>query len=338
MRKPIFVLAFSLAAAAALPALPTDITFTDGDASVRYVNGRAAEAVIGDVLDTGDSLKTGSDGLVEMNQKGLVLKISPDTVFTLRERERGGEKTGVLSVVLGSLKMRFDKLTGKEPLVQTASCAAAARGTELTVYAGADGSSLIAVDSGQVQVEAMGTVVDVNAGEGVEVKPGQAPGDIFDVRTQLTDFRTWNDGKLAAMAAEPTLAIRAVTGQMLSYIKSVDEFQSYYQEYSKRLAEERQKAIDMVDEKGKEETRTYEEAVVFPLALQTGNLYLNMRFYSLAALSLRRYVAGRMYLIMKTRYLTHPEDPAFGEFLDRYHEFLSTFERFIVPHLVEADL
>jgi hypothetical protein len=236
------------------------------------------------------------------------------------------------------VKMRYDKLTGQEPRLQTASCSAGVRGTELTVFAGADGSSLFAVDSGLVEVEAEGKTVELAAGEGVEVKPGEPPGEKFTVRTDLMDYGKWNEEKLNAMMADPEAAIKALQDQMTSYVKSVESFKAYYTEYGRRLAEERQKAIDMVATKGKEETKKYEQEVVFPLTLQTSSLYLNLRFYSLAALSMRRYVAGRMYVLMKARYIGRPDDPAYAAFKAGYDNLLAVYEEFIIPHLVAADI
>jgi hypothetical protein len=339
MKTTICACILLLSAVEVISALPTDVTYTEGQTSVLYgANGKIAPAEIGNVLNTGDVVKTGADGLVELDQKGLVLKINPSTVFTLMERERGGGKTGVLSVALGSIKLRYDKLTGKEPMIQTASCAAGVRGTELTVFAGADGSSLIAVDSGAVEVEAEGATVELAAGEGVEVMPGRPPGDKFIVQRDQIDYRSWNDRKVFSMTADPAGSIEALTRLLATYAKNVADFDAQFQEYSKRLAEERQKAIDMVKEKGAEETRKYEEEVVFPLGLQTSNLFLNLRYNALAALSMRRYVAGRLYVLLKSLYIIKPDDPVYAAFGARYREFLDLFEQSIAPHLVAADI
>ncbi len=340
MNKAIIGLSFSLLAAAAFAASPTDITYAEGDASVRYArNGRTEEAAIGDKLDTGDMVKTGSDGRVEMDQKGVILNVSPGTVFTLMERERSGSQTGVVSVALGSLKMRYAKLTGREPLVQTASCVAGVRGTELTVFAGADGSSLIAVDSGEVDVEAGGKVVELAAGEGVEVKPGQAPGEKFVVRTDIMDYGKWNQDKLEAMLSDPLVAIDALTKQMTFYVKSVEEFEAYYKEYQGRLSQERKKLAELTRDKSKqEEAKKLQTEVVIPLAQQSGNLLLNVRFYSLSALSMRRYVAGRMYVLLKSRNMGGQQDTVYADFLQKYKEFLAMFDQFIIPYIVEADI
>jgi len=67
-------------------------------------------------------------------------------------------------------------------------------------------------------------------------------------------------------------------------------------------------------------------------------LFLNMRFYALSYLSLRRYVVGGLYLQMKSRYITKPTALVYQEFLERYRDILRKYEETIVPHLVEADI
>jgi hypothetical protein len=63
-----------------------------------------------------------------------------------------------------------------------------------------------------------------------------------------------------------------------------------------------------------------------------------MRFSALAGLSLRRFIAGRLYLLMKEHYITRSDDPAYREFLSRYDSILSSFETSVVPYLVQADI
>ncbi len=319
-------------------ALPTDVTYTEGEANIRFKSGKQQEAQIGAVVNTGDMLKTGRDGLLELDQKGVVLKISPNTVFTLMEREQKGSTTPVLSVALGSIKFRYDKLTGKEPAVHTNGCVMGVRGTEFTVFAGADGSSLIVVDAGSVDVEAGGRTVSLAPEEGVEVRLGQAPGEKFAVHSDQVDYRTWNDQRLAAMLADPAAAMTGVEERMATYIQSVSEYEGLYKEYKQRLDEERRKRAAVSEEKGAEEAKKYEGEVVMPLMLKTNSLFLNLRFYSLAALSLRRWVGGRLYLFMKSRYIASPADPVYTDFLGRFERLLAGFERSIAPQLVEADI
>ncbi len=339
MKAGTLAVLFLISAAELVHAVPADVTYAEGSVSVRRASsGRTVVPEIGDVLNTGDTVKTAADGYLELDQAGVALKINPKTVFTLMERARGAEKTGVLSVTLGSVKLRYNKITGKEPMIQTATCAAGVRGTELTVFAGEDGSSLIAVDTGIVDVEAEGRTVQLTQGLGVEVRPGQPPGDPFVVQRDQVDYRTWNDRKVQAMMEDPAGSIDALVTLLGTYAANVADYYAQYQEYSARLKEERQKAIDMVKDKGPEETKKYEQEVVFPLTLQTSNLYLNVRYNALAALSMRRYVAGRLYSLMKARFITNPDDPVYVSFMSRYHVFLDEFEKSIAPRLVAADI
>ena len=214
MRKTLAAAAFLLVGALAVSAAPADVTYTEGDASLKLKNGKTQDAQIGDVMNTGDTLRTGRDGLAELDQKGVTIKIARQTVFTLMEREQGGQTRPVLSVALGSIKFHYDKLTGQEPQVRTNGMVAGARGTEFDVFAGADGSTLIAVDSGAVTVESEGKSVDLAANEGVEVPLGQPPGDKFTVQRDQIDYSKWNDGKLSAMLADPLAAMTSIETAM----------------------------------------------------------------------------------------------------------------------------
>ena len=338
MTKAIACAAFFLFGALALSAIPADVTYIDGDASIRLNSGKTQDAQIGDKMNTGDTLRTGADGQAELNQKGVTVKIAPKTVFTLMEREQGGKTTSVLSVALGSIKFRYDKLTGSEPMVRTNGAVAGVRGTEFSVFAGADGSTLIAVDSGQVTVESEGKSVDLAAKEGVEVPLGKPPGDKFTVPDKLVDYSKWNEGKLDAMLADPLAAMTGIENTLKEYIKNVSDYNASFLEYKARLDEERQKWAQVLKDKGAEEAEVHNQKVVIPLMGQTAQLFLNVRYFSLAALSMRRFVAGRLYLFMKARSIAHSDDPQWTDFLSRFNDMLVTFEQSIVPQLVAADI
>ena len=338
MKKTLTCAAFVLFGALALSAAPADVTYTEGDASIKVKTGKVQDAQIGDSMNTGDTLRTGKDGLAELDQKGVSIKIAKNTVFTLMEREQGGNTSSVLSVTLGSIKFRYDKLTGQEPLVRTNSMVAGVRGTEFSVFSGDDGSTLIAVDSGQVTVESEGKSVDLAATEGVEVPLGKPPSDKFTVQRDQVDYSKWNEDKLNVMLADPLGAMTSIETAMASYISDVEQYSKLFDEYKQKLNEERQKRIAIANEKGADEASKYESDVVFPLMVQTSNLSLNLRYSSLAALSLRRYVSGRLYLNLKSRYITRPDDAVWIEFLARFSGMLSKFEQSIAPHLVPVDI
>jgi hypothetical protein len=338
MKQTLLVAAFILGFAAAAQAVPTDVTYTDGDATTRYTNGAQEDTSIGDVLNTGDSVKTGSDGQVEMDQKGVTIRVNHGTVFTLMEMDQGGKKSPVLSVALGSIKFRYNKLTGQEPLVRTNSAVLGVRGTEFTVFSGADGSTLIAVDAGQVTVQAEGKSVELASAEGVEVPLGKPPGDKFVVHSDQIDYSKWNQDKLNAMLADPIGAMQSIQEAMAGYIKDAADYAALFNDYSAKLKEERNKMVEITKEKGAEEGRKYADQNVTPLVEKTFVLGINVRFTALAALSLRRYVGGRLYLFMKERNITHPNDSTYQDFLSEFSSFLADFEKSITPYLVKADI
>ena len=338
MKKTAAALVFLALGAFALSAAPADITYTEGDASVRLKSGKQQDAQIGDGLSAGDTVRTGKDGQVELDQKGVTIRIAGSTVFTLMEKAQGNTSSTVLSVALGSIKFRYDKLTGSEPRVRTNGMVAGVRGTEFTVFSGADGSTLIAVDSGLVTVESEGRSVDLSASEGIEVPLGKPPGDTFTVQRDQIDYSTWNNGKLAAMLADPEAALASIETAMASYIRDVNDFDASFKEYSQKLADERAAAVKITDEQGKDAGQKYQSDVVFPLMNQTSALSLNLRYSTLAALSLRRFVSGRLFVMLKARYITEPQSEAWTSFVARFNEILQSFETSIAPHLVEADI
>ena len=327
-----------LTAALAAGAVPAGVAYTEGEAAVRFKSGTERDAAIGDILNTGDGVRTGADGLVELEQKGVTLRINPGTVFTLMEKEQKGKSSGVLALILGSVKFRYDRLTGEEPLIQTASCIAGVRGTELTVYAGVDGSALIVVEKGAVSVEAEGSSVDLAPEEAVEVRPGQPPGAKYRPPSVKIDYRRWNDEKLQGLMADPAAAMQDVVDQLGFYAAKTTEAFELYQDFSARLQREREVKKELVQAERIDEAQTLEREVIFPLAVETGNLVLNYRYYAVAALSLRRYVGGRMYLLLKAGQIRNPEDPSLNAFLERYREMLAAFEERIVPRLLEVDI
>ena len=338
MRKATLLAVILLAAAAGAFAIPADVTYTDGDNTLRLKSGKTQDVQVGDKMNTGDTLRTDADGLAELDQGGVTIKISGGTVFTLMEREAGGKTQTVLSMALGSIKYKYGKISGSEPAVRTNGAVAGVRGTEITVFSGADGSTLFAVDSGQVTVEAEGKSVDLAANQGVEVPLGQPPGDVIPLQSRQIDYSKWNDDRFASMLADPLAAMANVETAMDGYIKAVEENSSGYDTSSKQLAVERDKVRQVAAQQGKDAASKYEQEVALPLSLTTGHYFLNMRYNALAALSLRRFVAGRLYLFMKARSMAGGNSEEWTAFLSKYNDLLGKFETSIVPHLVPVDI
>ena len=315
-----------------------DIDYVEGEAWIAEQLGDEYDAQIGDHIETGDTVNTASDGYVELAQQDTIIKISSDTVFSLREKVEEGAKTDVFACVLGSAQFKIKKLTGRAPEITSNSCAAGVRGTEFTLYAGADGSSLIVVTEGRVAVQAAGKAVELAAEEGVEVELGQPPGEKFKVHRDQIDYQTWNNEKLSRLTTDPLGSIERFEQRLNSYLEEIDTRFPVYREYTVKLAREKEKLKQIEEKEGKEARTNHYRETVFPLEVETTYMYLNIRYFSLASLSLRRYVLGRMYLLLKAQYMATPQDAEYLQFLSKYQDVLHTYEEKIVPYLVEADL
>ena len=328
-----------LSFASALFAEEAVVVYIDGWVDIKDKSGSLVEAWEGDPLYTGESIITDEASFAEL-EKGnneAIIKIAPETVFTLGEIDDAGEKRTVLSTALGSVSYKFNKTVGREPYISTPSIVAGVRGTEFTVFAGVDGSTLVAVESGQVDVRAEGETVELYPDEGVEVMTGEKPGDKFEVIRGKIDYSTWNDDRFASFLADPETGARRVQKQLITYAEEIDAILPEYEAVSEKVDENRQTYRELRDKDEEEATAYYAEQVE-PHVLLAGSLYRNLRHYSLSALSLRRYVLGRLYMEMKSRYITDLDNPVFLGFLTIYEQSLKLFEDTITPLLVEADI
>ena len=189
-----------------------------------------------------------------------------------------------------------------------------------------------------MEVEAEGAPVLLAPEEAVEVRPGQPPGAKFRPPRERIDYRSWNDEKLRALMADPAAAMQDVLDQLEFHIAKTNEAWSLYQEYSARLKQEREIQQEMINAKRIEDAQAFERDVVHAITVQTSNLVLNYRYYAVAALSLRRFVGGRMYLLQKAGQIRESADSSFVSFLAKYEQMLSAFEEHIIPRLLEVDI
>lgn len=313
--------------------------YVEGEANAKTLAGKLTPLDIGQELKAGDSVITKTTGRadLELSNKSLI-QIKPNTVFTLSEVELEGEKQTVLSTTVGSVSYRLNKFTGRGPSIRSAGAVAGVRGTELTVYAGADGSTLVVVEQGAVAVEAVGKEVTLEKNEAVEVKPGRPPGEKFTWIGKEIDYSTWNQGKMEEFLKDPVAGIERVAHQLEIYRKGLADILPLLRRAEtevNKVYEELKKAVDVKDEARATQLR---EELLKGVGKDRRILFLNMRFYALSYLSLRRYVVGGLYLQMKSHYITKPSALVYREFLERYRDILQKYEETIVPHLVEADI
>jgi hypothetical protein len=341
MKTKLLCLAFfSFAVALASAQQKAETVFADGNVSRKDGSGKIRSLEIGDKLSTGESVitKAGASAELKLLSGSSSIKIRQNSVFTLGETSVGGEKQTVLQTVVGSVSMKFGKMATKEPLIATTTCVAGVRGTEVEIYGGMDGSSLVAVVSGAVDLQSGGQTVALAADEAVEVKPGMAPGPKFAWIGKELDFSAWDKGRLEDYLSDPLASALKVEAQLASYRASMNELLPQLAEQKAAYDEAYAQLKQLVDAKEDAKAQEIRESTVFPLMQSQGTLILNIRYYALTALSLRRFVLGGMYMQLKTRHPLDSTDPAFALFLEAYDRILKDFEESIVPQLVEADI
>jgi len=327
-------LALGISALTLASAQNTEVTYFEGSPRHRDGGGVLSDLDYGSALRTGEAVITGSRDQVELAQgDAATIRVRPNTVFTIRELEQDGRKEQVLTASVGAVSMRFNRLAGWEPRVGTTGAVAGIRGTELTIYAGPDGSSLFVVDSGLVQVSSAGQSVELGQDEGVEVPAGGPPGQKFSVIGREVDFADWAGAKTAELLADPEAGLVRVDALMTGFRAGLDEWTAKYQaaKLASDAAVEQMNAIA-----DKEAQKKYRDEVWFPLALQTGNAVLNYRYHALSALSLRRYVLGPLYLQMKGRYILDQND-AYRAFSAAYDRVLADYRSSFEPYLNTVD-
>lgn len=323
-----------LALAATAFAQTADVVYLEGDPKLRDGAGAMQGLDYGSRMKTGDSIITGRKDLVDLTQgEESTIRVRPDTVFTIREVETQGKKEQVLTTAVGAVTMRFRKLAGTEPRVGTTSTVAGIRGTELTIYAGPDGSSLFVVNSGLVAVEANGTTVDLAENEGVEVSAAGKPGEKFSVIGRELDFSAWATGKTEAFLQDPKAALGQIKTKLADFRAGLDEWTA---KYGVAKVESAAAVATMNAIKDKAEQEKYRDETWRPLADQAGTAVLNYRYYALSAFSLRRYVLGPMYAQMKTRHLMADTDEN-RTFMEAYAAVLAEYKTVFNPYLNPTD-
>jgi hypothetical protein len=341
MKAKLLGLAFLLGAVALAAAQQkAEVVFTDGDVSRKDATGKIRGLDIGDKLVSGESVitKAGASAELKLLAGASSIKIRQNSVFTLGEMSVGGSKQTVLQTVVGSVAMKFEKMGTIEPLLATTSCVAGVRGTEVELYAGMDGSSVVAVVSGAVDLQSGGQSVALAADEAVQVKPGMAPGPKFSWIGKELDFSKWDQSNLDDYLADPVAAALKIEGQLASYRASMNELIPQLAQQKAAYDEAFAQLKALVDAKEDAKAKDFRDSTVFPLMLTQATLILNIRYYALSSLSLRRFVLGGMYMQLKTRHPLDPSDPALTGFLEAYTRILKDFEDSIVPQLVEADI
>ncbi|MBZ0265928.1 FecR domain-containing protein [bacterium] len=134
-----------------------------------------AELKMGDLLDEGDFVKTGTDGftsLIFTDDKSQV-KIRPDSEIIISTDVQNGETVGKkISMQVGQIFVDLDKPKGSF-IIATPTSIASVKGTEFWILVTSDGMTQIITLEGVVEVTSRttGETDDVGAGNSGRVGP-----------------------------------------------------------------------------------------------------------------------------------------------------------------------
>lgn len=331
----IFVLTFS---SLLIPLFGNEIVYTEGEVTLKKADDSWEEAEIGDSVQSGDTIITEFNGFVEIQTENSLLKINPDTVFAFNEAQIGGEKRNTLTCITGSALFKIDTLLGSGPYINTMSAHAGVRGTEFTLFAAPDGSSLISVTEGIVLVSSGQGTVELREAEGVEVQPGEAPGKKFPVLRGQLDFRDWNNKQLQSFLADPVVAVYRLQGRLETFAAEIDAINKVLEINKEELTYKREKLTELKNKDDLTSAQEYYKTDILPLEVESSNQVLTIRYYALSGLSLRRYLLSRLYLLMKIEYLGNYSDLLYKDYLYAHEQSLNFYEKKIIPFLVDADI
>jgi hypothetical protein len=170
--NPLVRFATSLALALLLgaPAFAVDsgdivVSAVKGDVRVS-MNGAARDVRAGSVLELPASVRTGSDGAIELKQGATSVSVGPDTELEFPALEKRGAPVDRIVQPRGNAFYDIGKREGRKLRVETPYLVGVIKGTQFNVAA-QDGATTISLFEGRLEVRAAddSDVVDLRAGE-----------------------------------------------------------------------------------------------------------------------------------------------------------------------------
>ncbi|MEO6278862.1 FecR domain-containing protein [Roseateles sp.] len=149
------VLCLSLLSSAAFAQQACEVVAVSGDA--QRIDGKAL--AVGDKLDVGTTLRTGTAGRVRLKFiDGSVLVLADKSQLRIESFSAGSTKPreAELLLELGLIGQRVNPSVGGSWKVRTPTAVTAVRGTEFTVEVGDDRATAVLVKTGEVDVEPIG--------------------------------------------------------------------------------------------------------------------------------------------------------------------------------------
>jgi FecR protein len=210
----------------------------EGDVAV-VRNGAAVDNVaIGLDVENFDLVKTGSDGLAELDlgspqSPRMTVKVSSDTQFSLEIASLPGSQQTTVNIVGGSISMKVARLSAAQAVqVKTDTTAMGVRGTDFVVTAPPSGDVLVTCDDGEVVcTDDQGRELHAIPGTVVEKRPAELFRAVPVSTADLEGFRSrWSAERLQNLEQNAFTRIQA---NVTLYNRLVQELNQAYAELTR---------------------------------------------------------------------------------------------------------
>ncbi|MEK6796080.1 MAG: FecR family protein [Spirochaetota bacterium] len=136
----------------------------------------------GAAIPAGYVVKTAAASKAEIQlADGSIITINEKSVIALNSNliNTKNKKNVSFGVLMGGMKLKVNKLTGSDEMkVETPTAVAAVRGTDFEVALASDGSTMVAVNDGKVNVKNDNNETDVKKNESASVVLGEEKGSV----------------------------------------------------------------------------------------------------------------------------------------------------------------
>ena len=164
----------------------------------REVEGAEIPLAVRDLLHAGDTVRTAEVSEVQIRMAdGSILRVRPRSLMKMNDRRLTDGAGSSVALFLGRLWCQVTSLTkGRSFHVDTPTVVAGVRGTQYEVGAFDDGTALVAVEEGTVQVEAAGKEMPVPAGQAMEVEYDAPPQKPFSFDSSARAWEGWGERRM----------------------------------------------------------------------------------------------------------------------------------------------
>ena len=142
-------------------------------------------------------------------------------------------------------------------------------------------------------------------------------------------------GRLDDLLKDPVAGSKKVEKILDDYIRKIAALEKEWESQKVKIDQAEQILSEMNKTQGVEAGNRYYNEVVIPLRTQTGYTILNIRHYSLSALSLKQYIEGRLFIRLKAMALSGNSNK---DFFDNWRVVQSKFTASIAKYIELRDI